>query len=178
MNELKLEFFVLPSVMRRDFIEAFVLEPEDFRVQNPEWVRETETDPGGFEAWYAGAFLWEKMSVGGATTDFDGVLNLLRAREGKVLFMAEHETSGHDGGLQYKGRMLYDFVAMADPRELADRIEYEWKENARLFLEKKLTLPEDLYVFDTTLEWAIVFTHEWVDSDGKIPRRICKVFGL
>ncbi|MBE6652645.1 MAG: hypothetical protein E7610_04430 [Ruminococcaceae bacterium] len=180
MRDVKLDFFVLPVVMRRDFVETFVLEKEDFAVQNPDWVRRMEEQPSGFDAWYTGAFLWEKMSAAGATTDFDGVLELLRARAGKVLFMSESETSGHGGGLRYKGRMVYDFVAMADPKELADLIEYEWKENSRLLLEDRLTLPEDLYVFDTTLDWAIVFTHESVETgeSSEVVARCCRVIGL
>jgi hypothetical protein len=66
---------------------------------------------------------------------------------------------------------------MADPCELADRIEHEWKEYPRLSGEapQELTLPEELYVFDTTLDWVIIFTHETVTAPET---RLCRVFGL
>ena len=62
-------------------------------------------------------------------------------------------------------------------RELADRIEYEWKGYPRLAREAthELTLPEDLYVFDTTLDWVIVFTHSIVTTPET---RFCRVFGV
>ena len=173
---VKLEFFVLPEVMRRDFTEAFVLDKDDFATANPDWVRRMEDDGIGFDRWYEGAFLWDKMNIPEA--DFVRALSLLRAREGKVLFLSESETSGHRGGLVVHGREVYDFVAMADPAELADCIEYEWKAPGWLCMEGKLTLPEDLYVFDTTLEWVIVFTHEFVELGEDAPQRICMVFGL
>ena len=173
---MKIEFFVLPEVMRRDFVEAFVLDKDDFAIANSDWVRRMEDDGIGFDRWYENAFLWDKMNMPAA--DFEEALSLLRSREGKVLFLSESEMSGHRGGLVVHGREVYDFVAMADPAELADCIEYEWNASGRLYMEGKLTLPEDLYVFDTTLEWVIVFTHEWAELGEGVQRRICKVFGL
>ena len=177
---MKLELFVLPEVMRRDFVDAFVMDKADFAVAHPDWVRlMDEQFPTGFDGWYEKAFLWEKMSPDITAVDFDRALTLLRGLEGKVLFLSESETSDHDGGLVLHGRKVYDFGAIADPRELADRLEYEWNNEGRLYFEGKLTLPWDVYVFDTTLEWVIVFTHEWyADADGGAEARICKVFGL
>jgi hypothetical protein len=66
---------------------------------------------------------------------------------------------------------------MADAGELSDRIEYEWREYPRLSREAphELTLPEDLYVYDTTLDWVIVFTHETVTAPET---RVCRAFGV
>ena len=177
---MKLELFVLPEVMWRDFVDAFVMDKADFAVAHPDWVRlMDEQCPTGFDGWYEAAFLWEKMSPDIPTVDFERALALLRGQAGKVLFLSEAETSGHDGALVLHGRKVYDFVAIADPRELADRLEYEWHHEGRLFFEGKLILPRDVYVFDTTLEWVIVFTHEWEeDADGAVQMRICKAFGL
>ena len=177
---MKLELFVLPEVMRRDFVDAFVMDKADFAVAHPDWVRlMDEQCPTGFDGWYEAAFLWEKMSPDIPAVDFDRALTLLRGRAGKVLVLSESEMSGHDGGLVLYGRKVYDFVAIADPRELADRLEYEWNNEDRLYFEGKLTLPSDVYVFDTTLEWVIVFTHEWyADTDGGVEPRVCKAFGL
>ena len=174
---MKIELFVLPSVMREDFMDAFVLSKEDFEMLHPAYREELESVGGDFDAWYAEAYLWEKLSPDLPTVDFDTALSLLRGREGTVLFMSESEITGKPCALLHFGREVCDFVAMADVRELADRIEYEWKEYPRLAREAthELTLPEDLYVFDTTLDWVIVFTHSVVTTPET---RFCRAFGV
>ena len=173
---MKIDLFVLPSVMRRDFMDAFVLSQEDFAFAQPQWRENLSAMGGNFDEWYATAYLWEKLSPDLPVADFDTALSLLRSKRETVLFMSESESSHKPCALIHHGRQLTDFVAMADPRELADRIEYEWKEHPRLFREAphELTLPEDLYVFDTTLDWVIVFTHEIVTTPES---RFCRAFG-
>ena len=177
---MKLELFVLPEVMRRDFVDAFVMDKADFAVAHHDWVRRMDEHPVGFDGWYEAAFLWEKMSPDIPDVDFEQALALLRGRAGNVLFLSESEMSGHGGGLVLHGRKVYDFVAIADPKELADCLEYEWNNEGSLYFEGKLTLPSDVYVFDTTLEWVLVFTHEFWESDtgGDMQARICKAFGM
>lgn len=174
---MKIDLFVLPSVMREDFIDAFVLSKEDFDMIHPTYREELEAMGGDLDAWYAEAYLWEKLSPDLPVVDFDTALSRLREREGTVLFMSESEITGKPCALLHKGRAVCDFVAMADARELADRVEYEWKEFPRLVREAphELTLPEDLYVFDTALEWVIVFTHEIVTTPET---RFCRAFGV
>lgn len=174
---MKMDLFVLPSVMRRDFMEAFVLSREDFELLHPQWREELETAGGNFDEWYDEACLWEKMSPDLPVADFDTALSLLRSQTGTVLFMSESESSHKPCGLIRYGREVRDFVAMADAKELADRIEYEWREYPRLTREAplELTLPEDLYVYDTTLDWVIVFTHETVTAPET---RFCRTFGV
>ena len=174
---MKLELFVLPSVMRRDFMDAFVLSKEDYEMFHPMRREELETAGGDFDEWYEEACLWEKMSPDLPAVDFDTALTLLRNRTGTVLFMSESESSHKPCGLIRYGREVCDFVAMADAGELADRIELEWKGSPRLTGEAphELTLPEDLYVYDTTLDWVIVFTHETV---GGPDTRFCRAFGV
>ena len=174
---MKLELFVLPSVMRRDFMDAFVLSKEDYEMFHPMRREELETAGGDFDEWYEEACLWEKMSPDLPAVDFDTALTLLRSRTGTVLFMSESESSHKPCGLIRYGREVCDFVAMADPHELSDRIEYEWRDCTRLSGEAphELTLPEDLYVFDTTLDWVLVFTHETVTAPET---RLCRAFGV
>ena len=174
---MKIDLFVLPSVMREDFIDAFVLSKEDFDMIHPTDREEPEAMGGDLDAWYAEAYLWEKLSPDLPVVDFDTALSRLREREGTVLFMSESEITGKPCALLHKGRAVCDFVAMADARELADRVEYEWKEFPRLVREAphELTLPEDFYVFDTALEWVIVFTHETVTTPET---RFCRAFGV
>lgn len=174
---MKIELFVLPAVMRRDFMDAFVLSKEDFELLHPACREEPETMGGDFDEWFEEACLWEKMSPDLPVVDFDTALSLLRSRRGTVLFMSESESSHKPCGMIRYGREVCDFVAMADAGELSDRIEYEWREYPRLTREAphELTLPEDLYVYDTTLDWVIVFTHETATAPET---RICRVFGL
>ena len=179
---MKIELFVLPQKTRVDFMDAFVLTRDEFKTLHSDFV----SDLSDYDKWYAGAYLWDKMSPDMPEVTIREALKLLRTREGTVLFMSEPEISGHHGELIHHGRQVYDYVAMADPHELADRIEYEWFEGHRLFLKDRyLTdaiLPEDLYVFDTTLDWVIVFTHETdpnknLTSEGA-ETRFCMAIGL
>ena len=174
---MKIDLFVLPSVMRRDFMDAFVLSKEDFELLHPACREELETMGGDFDEWFEEAYLWEKMSPDLPVVDFDTALSLLRSRRGTVLFMSESESSHKPCGMIRYGREVCDFVAMADAGELADRIELEWNGSLRRTGEAphELTLPEDLYVYDTTLDWVIVFTHENVTAPET---RVCRVFGL
>ena len=177
---MKIELFVLPQKTRADFMEAFVLAREEWDFLYPNVVSPFADDAGRYD----GAYLWEKMSIPAVT--IREALKLLRSHEGTVLFLSEPEMSGNPGELYLYGREIYDFVAMADAHELADRIEYEWFENWRLTLKGDCLpdsiLPDDLYVFDTTFEWVIVFTHENdPDYDGKsegAESRYCKAFGV
>ena len=132
---------------------------------------------GDFDEWFDETYLWEKMSPDLPAVDFDTALSLLRSQGGTVLFMSESESSHKPCGMIRYGREVCDFVAMADAGELADRIEYEWREYPRLTREAphELTLPEDLYVYDTTLDWVIVFTHKTVATPES---RFCRAFGV
>lgn len=183
---MKIDLFVLPSVMRADFSDAFVLSKDELCTLYPAFIENLEMAGADFDEWYAETYLWDKMSPDLPRVRFEQALASLRAREGTVLFMSESEASCKPCSLIYHGRPLTGFVAMADPRELADRIEYEWLESARLleeenrFMENSI-LPPDLYVFDTTLDWVIVFTHE-TDSapdgaEGGAKSRFCLSFG-
>ena len=174
---MKIELFVLPSVMRRDFMDAFVLSKEDFELLHPACREEFETMGGDFDEWFDEAYLWEKMSPDLPAVDFDTALSLLRSQGGTVLFMSESESSHKPCGMIRYGREVCDFVAMADAGELADRIELEWKGSPRLTGEAphELTLPEDLYVYDTTLDWVIIFTHKTVTPPET---RFCCAFVL
>ena len=174
---MKIELFVLPAVMRRDFMDAFVLSKEDFELLHPDCREELETMGGDFDEWFEEAYLWEKMSPDLPAVDFDTALSLLRSQRGTVLFMSESESSHKPCGMIRYGREVCDFGAMADAGELADRIELEWKGSPRLTREAphELTLPEDLYVYDTTLDWVIIFTHETVTTPET---RFCRAFGV
>ena len=72
----------------------------------------------------------------------------------------------------YHGKKLVDFVAEADAQTLAARIEQEWYGSYRLTAQNMYDpdafLPDDLYVFDATMKWCVVFTHETADWGSEI----------
>lgn len=180
---MKIELFVLPQKTRKDFTDAFILTKEEWQMLHPDFVSRISS---GYDDWYDRAYLWDKMSPDLPVVTVREALRLLRCREGRVLFMSEPEISGNPGGLIYRGRQVHDYVAMAHALELADRIEYEWFESHRLWLENRYLsdtiLPEDLYVFDTSLDWVIVFTHETDPDYDEKPEgaetRFCMAFGV
>lgn len=183
---MKIELFVLPEKAREQFIEAFVLTREEFRTVCPDMVSLSERTHQDFDVWYDSAYLWDKMSPDMPAVTFREALRLLRTRQGTVLMMSETELSGHQGGLIHHGRCVFDYVAMVDAQELADCIAKEWYECQRSAADdgcpSEAILPEDLYVFDTSLDWVIVFTHEinpLQDSTAKdAESRFCLAFGL
>lgn len=184
---MKIELFVLPSVMRKDFTDAFVLSREELFGSYPALEESLTCEGVDPMDWYNGTYLWDKMSPDMPEVSFTEALSLLRSRQGSVLIMSESEDSHKPCSLVHHGRPMSDFVAIVDPLELADRIEYEWLESARLLWEEGsfLTdgiLPDDLYVFDTTLDWVIVFTHESdPGADGTregASSRLCLAFGI
>ena len=183
---MKTELFVLPEKAIADFMEAFILTRDEFRTVRPDFVASLEDLHIDFDLWYDRAYLWDKMSPDLPVVTVREALRLLRSREGRVLFMSEPEMSGNPGGLIHRGREVHDYVAMVHAHELADRIKYEWFENHRLYSEDHYLadtiLPEDLYVFDTTFDWVIVFTHE-TDPDMDLSSesaetRLCLAFGV
>ena len=184
---MKIELFVLPSVMRKDFMDAFVLSRDEIFCLYPSLEENLYREGIDPCEWYDTAYLWDKMSPDMPEVSFAEALARLRSRQGSVLIMSESEDSHKPGALIHHGRPMSDFVAIVDPLELADRIEYEWLESARLLWEEGsfLTdgiLPDDLYVFDTTLDWVIVFTHESdPGADGtreSASSRLCLAFGI
>lgn len=184
---MKTELFVLPAVMRRDFTDAFVLTLEELLSLYPTLGEDLLSDGIDPADWYNAAYLWDKMSPELPAIPFAEALTRLRSRQGSVLIMSEAEDTHKPCALRHYGREICDFVAIVDPEELADTIACEWRESARPTGKETQApqapiLPLDLYVFDTTLEWVIVFTHEsnpaeTADEEG-VPSRLCFAFGF
>ena len=55
---------------------------------------------------------------------------------------------------------------------LAEKIEQEWYDSYRLAMQNMYDpdaiLPDDLYVFDSSMNWCVVFTHETTDWESEI----------
>ena len=62
----------------------------------------------------------------------------------------------------FKGKKTVDFIAETDAHALAAKIEQEWYDSYRLAEQDMYDaiLPDDLYVFDYSMQWCVVFTHE------------------
>ena len=66
---------------------------------------------------------------------------------------------------------LQNSVARGSARELADLTEEEWFEDYRLAMENRYNpehiLPSEVYAFDDSMTWCVVFTHETTDWESE-----------
>ena len=71
-----------------------------------------------------------------------------------------------------KAKKSFCFIFEADSYELAETIEREWYDTYRLaeqnMYDPDALLPEDLYVFNSSMEWCVVFTHETTDWEVEL----------
>ena len=134
---------------------------------------------------YNGLLMWDKMPTKHPNISFDDALDLLKSIDGNTLFMAEE----NNGVLFYNNEKITNFIAKSNADALAELIEFEWYESYRLAEQDMhrddFILPDDLYVFDNSMKWTIVFTHEtedWaseVDNPMKAAKsRICIAQGF
>lgn len=178
---MRSELFVLPEKTHKDFREAFVLTREEIAATQGDLVAFAESYGGGFDLWYDEACLWERMSPDMPRLSLKEALARLRGREGTVLFLSDSPDGADRGVYIFRGRPVTDFVAMVSAGELADEIEREWYGGYRTVGENgetvAPTLPDTLYVFDTTFEWVMVFTGE-LTAPGDADARVCMAFGI
>ena len=70
------------------------------------------------------------------------------------------------------GFVSVDFTAEADAHTLAARIEQEWYDDYRLeeqnMYNPNAYFPSEVYVFDATMNWCVVFTHETTDWESEL----------
>lgn len=146
--------------MRQAFIEKFTMPWDEFQINNKEWIDALAAK--NYTATYKERYLWELMDH--RAISFATALALLRSLSGDVYIMSEIESTpgSHDfeiGGIKHK-----EIVAKINAKELSNLIEYEWYEPYRLdalgMYLAHTVLPEDLYVFDESMEHLLVFTHE------------------
>ncbi len=141
------------------FIKRFVLSWENFQIKHKDWIEKMSKQNYPInKQWYDQAYMWDRMDSTHPGASMKEALDFLREHSGTVLFMTEKGERKY-----FQGRKTIDFIANTDAHQLADRIEYEWYESYRLGNQNMYipdTLPEDLYVFDSTMKWCVVFTHE------------------
>ncbi len=144
------------NLIRRAFEARYVLSWEAFQRENRTFLDRCAQNgwPYG-RAEYDGALLWDKMALHDTQISFAQGLERLRQHKRTVIFMGERFGP-----------------ARAEANALAGRIEEEWYGNYRLWEQGMYSteyfLPEDLYVFDETLSWFQVFTHETTDWESEL----------
>lgn len=154
--------------IRKTFIDHFVMPWDEFQVKQKDWIAKmAETNFPITIDWYEKSFMWDRMNPDFPRVSMEEALAFLRGRSGSVLFMTE---KGED--TFYHGEQFVDFIAEADAHALAERIEQEWYDSYKLaeqnMYDADAFLPEDLYVFDETMKWCVVFTHETTDWESEI----------
>lgn len=148
------------------FINRFVLSWESFQTKHKGWIDEMSKQNYQIDRnWYDQAFMWDKMDPKYPGASMKEALDFLRKHPGTVCFMAEKDDREY-----LQGTKTIDFIAKTDADQLAERIEYDWNESYRLESQNMYNpdeLPEDLYVFDSTMKWCVVFTHETTDWEAE-----------
>lgn len=147
------------------FINRFVLSWESFQIVQKDWISEMSKRNYLIDKkWYDSAYMWEKMAPTSSHVSMKEALDFLRKHSGKVLLMTEKNEP------KYFNRKRIDYIAGTDAHQLADRIEYEWYNSYEL-IEQYMYIPDalpcDLYVFDSSMKWCVVFTHETTDWEAE-----------
>ena len=161
---MKIELCENAQEIRKQFHERYVLSWDEFlKKKRKEY---------GFLRWHLYGFdasvlphiyLWERVSSN-IEPSFPEAISTLKSIDGCVIFMSDDETHCYPGELNFNNQKTKNFVANADAKELAELIEKEWFGSYELAEEVLYNpppiLPQDLYVFDKSMNWFILFTHE------------------
>ena len=171
---MDIKFLENPQYYREKFTEKFLMTWDEFQVVFKEFILNMEKNNKTiFDInMFNDSHMWDKMHPDYPKVSFNEALEYLKKIKGDVVFMSEDEKTHHYSFLRYNGIEYKNFVAKADANELAELIENEWFESYRLAEQNMYNpeeiLPADLYVFDSTMSWFIVFTHETTDWESEI----------
>lgn len=168
--------------IRAAFVQKFIMEWQEYQIVRKKFVNQWCINESNFDR----MLMWDKMRPEYPTVSFRAALALLRSLPGEVLFLSEGPNYPHACELRLEGQKYPHFVAAADARELADLIEFEWMEDARLSMNMQYfankVLPEDVYICTPDFAKLIVFTHEWeCESEYAVEAaesRLCITFGF
>lgn len=154
--------------IRQAFINRFVMPWDAFQLQHKDCItRMAKTSYPITMDWYEKAFMWEKFYPNFSDASMKDAVAFLKEHSSPVYFMTEKGE-----GTYYQGKELVDFIAEADAYALAARIEQEWYDFYRLaeqnMYDADAFLPADLYVFDASMKWCVVFTHETTDWESEL----------
>ena len=150
------------------FVARFVMTWEEFQVEQKDFIAEMEKKNHLVDfTFYEQSLFWDRMPRNFPCVSMAEALKFLRKHRGPVFFMGE---KGEDGS--WSGKRVVDFIAEADAHALAEKIEQEWYDSYRLAMQNMYDpdaiLPDDLYVFDASMEWCVVFTHETTDWESEL----------
>lgn len=126
--------------------------------------------------------MWSCFKSEAKKVSFRKALLLLGEQEGPVMFISEGEGNNtfNNCALEEYEDDIKGYSAMADTDWLAEMIEYEWDNKITMWedgfnLGSNDILPDDLYVFDKSYQWFIVFTHE-IDEETDV--RLCYAYNI
>lgn len=163
---MNIEYLENTTDIGEAFKNRFVLTWDSFQVRHKDWIDEMNRRNYPIDKqWYDQAYMWDRMDPAFSHVSMKEALDYLRRHFGTVLFMTEKGEREC-----FQGAKTIDFIAKVNSDQLADRIEFEWYESYRLVEQDRYipdALPDDLYVFDSSMKWCVVFTHETTDWEAE-----------
>ncbi len=160
--------------IRERFEKSFIQTRNEYEIHFAEWLEEFKKSPNYNPqfpptAKYDQVVYWSKLKNDDRDILFEDAISFISNVDSKVYFLSDIELEGYAGmHLLNDENSAIGFVAQAeDSKEFADFIYYEWRrfnDMNDFYLDK--LLPDDLYVFDDSFSWMLVFTHHNVDDFG------------
>ena len=160
--------------VRERFESTFIETPEEYMASALKWREEYFSNNPNAHVYPLPKFdeviYWSKIKCY-KEIDFAEAISFLSSINNPVYFMSDVELEGYVGmHLLNDPRASIGFVAVHDdPKSFAEHIYNEWKcymtydyENEEEWFDP--LLPDDLYVFDESFSWMLVFTHHNVDD--------------
>ena len=124
---------------------------------------------------YREDFMWCRFPDDAIEMCFEHAIDFLSKKSSNVFFMSEDVGNGSMNYCEFEqGNNNRGRVASVNAKDLAYTIKHEWKlkSTEETYFQQEYILPDDLYVFDDSFLWCIVFTHEnYIDSVSD--SRIC-----
>ena len=160
--------------VRERFESTFIETPEEYIASALKWRDEYFSNNPNAHVYpipnYDKVVYWSKIKCY-KEIDFAEAISFLSSISNPVYFMSDVELEGYVGmHLLKDDKASIGFVAVHDDlKSFAEHIYNEWKcymtydyENEEEWFDP--LLPDDLYVFDESFSWMLVFTHHNVDD--------------
>ena len=153
--------------IRERFEKTFIQTQSEYEIHFAKWLEEFKKSPKYDPQFtptpqYDKVIYLSKLKNDDCDILFEDTISFLSTVGNPVYFMSDVELEGYGGmHLLQDGNASIGFVAETDnPKEFADFIYYEWRRfNDMNDLYFDTVLPQDLYVFDDSFSWMLVFTH-------------------
>ena len=165
-----------PHKIREKFIDTFVLSYSEFVSLHKEYISELSAEFS--EEYYNKMFMWDRIIKSAHEINFSYALSILKNKTGEVLFFTEFYNTADSGMHEFSILNAHsEFAAVSCPQELAECISYEWFTMYELYGQDSYRddwiLPQDLYVFDESFSWCLIFTHETDCKTESADSRFC-----